>query len=219
LTLIDDSSLCVYVPPFDHELIWRGNSFLIDELADEFESQFAREFINNNDSSIAVTIPDCIIASVGGGGLLTGLIEGAERNGWFVKKPNIKFIAVETIGANCFNESVKQNRVVTLDAITSIAKTLGAKKCADKLFEYYLKYKANIESIVLSDAAAVEGTLRFLDDHKIFVEPSCGVSLALAYKFNEYFPGHAFKNVLVIVCGGTSLNLSDLLNFKNSFNL
>jgi L-serine/L-threonine ammonia-lyase len=104
--------------------------------------------IEEIEEQLGSIVPDCIIASVGGGGLMLGLIEGCIRNGWMNK--NIKLIAVETHGADCFSESVKQNRLVTLDAITSIAKTLGAKTCSSKLFEYYNLYKDKIESIVLS---------------------------------------------------------------------
>jgi hypothetical protein len=44
----------------------------------------------------------------------------------------------------------------------SIAKSLGAKTCASKLFEYYQEYKENIESIVLSDREVVEAMSKFL---------------------------------------------------------
>ena len=88
-----------------------------------------------------------VFISKGGGGLFLGLIEGCIRHGWMDK--NIKLIAVETKGADCFSESVKQNKLVTLDAITSIAKTLGAKTCSARLLAYHNQYKANIESIVL----------------------------------------------------------------------
>ena len=60
--------------------------------------------------------PDCVIASVGGGGLLCGVIEGLIRHKFIDK--DIQVIAVETNGANCFNESIKQNKLVTLNEIT-----------------------------------------------------------------------------------------------------
>jgi L-serine/L-threonine ammonia-lyase len=94
-----DSSF--YVPPFNHPLIWIGHSTLIDELNEQLIGR----------------IPDCIIASVGGGGLLLGLIEGLVRREWF-KKKGFKLIAVETEGADCFNRSIKQGSIVTLDSIT-----------------------------------------------------------------------------------------------------
>ena len=57
-----------------------------------------------------------MIASVGGGGLLCGVIEGLVRNKLI--DTNIKVVAVETEGSNCFNESAKQNQLVTLTEIT-----------------------------------------------------------------------------------------------------
>ena len=56
---------------------------------------------------------------------MKGIIEGLIRSGLINKK--IKLIAVETEGADCFSKSIEQNKLVTLDSITSIAKTLGAK--------------------------------------------------------------------------------------------
>lgn len=111
-------------------------------------------------SQLNGNIPDCLIISVGGGGLAVGIIEGMIKYGWM--SAGVKLIAVETIGANCFNESIKADRVVTLDKITSIAKTLGAKKCTDKLFSYWKQYSQNIESIVVSDKDAVEACCKYL---------------------------------------------------------
>lgn len=111
-------------------------------------------------------MPDCVIASVGGGGLMLGLIEGAIRHDWMSK--DFKLIAVETEGANCFAESIKHNELITLDAITSIAKTLGAKTCSQKLFDYYKQYKDKIESIVLPDHDSVLGCLNFLSNLTTF---------------------------------------------------
>lgn len=60
-------------------------------------------------------VPDCIIASVGGGGLMIGLIEGLVRNEWIDK---VKVIAVETIGTDSFAQSVRQNKLATLNQIS-----------------------------------------------------------------------------------------------------
>ena len=104
--------------------------------------------------------PDCIIASVGGGGLFCGLIEGLIKHGWMDK--GVDLIAVETQGANCFNLSIQNNCLYTMDQITSVAKTLGAKTCARTLFEYFEKYRESIKSIVVSDKEAVDACFRFL---------------------------------------------------------
>ena len=53
-----------YVPPFDHPTLWEGHSSMVDEMA-----QAGRK-------------PDVVIVSVGGGGLMCGVLEGLHRNGW-----------------------------------------------------------------------------------------------------------------------------------------
>lgn len=88
---------------FDLELKHRiGHSSIIDEIKEQMNG----------------VLPDCIIASVGGGGLVLGLIEGLIRHNWMQK--NIKIIAVETEGADCFNKSVKENRIVNLESISRL---------------------------------------------------------------------------------------------------
>ena len=55
-----------------------------------------------------------------------------------------------------------------------------------------------------------------IDDHKILVEPSCGVSVAVAYNLEKYLHSK-FKNIVVVVCGGKTIKLENLLNYKNMF--
>jgi len=75
------------IHPFDHPDIWDGNATMIHELKD----QLPRE-------------PDVIICSVGGGGLLLGVIKGLEKNGW----KNTRIIGVETEGASKLSQSLKK---------------------------------------------------------------------------------------------------------------
>ena len=58
--------------------------------------------------------PDLVILSVGGGGLLCGVLEGMHKAGW----NNVPLIALETYGADSFSSSVKAGRIVTLPGIT-----------------------------------------------------------------------------------------------------
>lgn len=58
--------------------------------------------------------PDIVVTSVGGGGLLNGIIQGMREVGW----TNVPVLALETHGANCFNAAVTAGKVVTLPAIT-----------------------------------------------------------------------------------------------------
>ena len=58
--------------------------------------------------------PDVVITCVGGGGLLNGVLQGMSRVGW----ENVPVVAMETVGADCFNQSVKAGKIITLPDIT-----------------------------------------------------------------------------------------------------
>ncbi|KAI2621558.1 tryptophan synthase beta subunit-like PLP-dependent enzyme [Xylaria nigripes] len=130
----------VYVPPFDHPLIWEGNSTLVDELA----ALEAKGFFAENAGTSGVI--NAIVCSVGGGGLLNGVMEGVERNygspstpaGLEDIKPGRKpaVLAVETAGADSFAACIREGSHVTKSAITSIATSLGAPRVAEQTYRW-----------------------------------------------------------------------------------
>jgi L-serine/L-threonine ammonia-lyase len=87
-------------------------------------------------------IPDCIIGSIGGGGLMCGIIEGLIRTNLI--KEDIQLVAVETLGADCFSQSVIQNKLVTLDRITRLLFSLKSA------FTQYISFLTNEFSIEAS---------------------------------------------------------------------
>jgi len=170
--------------PFDDPLLWEGHATMIDEVVRRGSK------------------PDAVVLSVGGGGLLCGVVEGLRRNGW----SDVPVVAVETVGAASLHASLEADRRVTLDAITSIATSLGAKQVCERAFE--LAREHPLTSVVVSDAAAVGACLRFIDDHRILVEPACGAALALAY--DRAAALQPFGRVLMIVCGGVTATVAQL---------
>ena len=102
--LVAADSAAEYIPPYDNPLLWRGHSSIVDEVAD------------------AGVRPGAIVASVGGGGLACGLLEGLERHGW----GETTLVTAETEGASCFASAMEAGEPVRLDAITSVATSLGA---------------------------------------------------------------------------------------------
>ena len=58
--------------------------------------------------------PSIVVVSVGGGGLLSGVLQGMHSVGW----TDVPVVAMETKGADSFNASVQAGELVTLDAIT-----------------------------------------------------------------------------------------------------
>ena len=138
--------------------------------------------------------PDVVVLSVGGGGLLCGIVEGLHRNDWV----DVPVIAVETEGADSLRQSVRAGDRVELPAITSIATSLGATQVCEQAFIWSKEHASS--NIVVSDRAAVCACLRFLADHRVVVEPACGASLAVVYERAPEL--ERFDSVLVVVCGG-----------------
>lgn len=182
----------VYIPPFDHADIWDGNATLIDEVAGKHEF-------------------DAVICSVGGGGLLSGIALGLQRNGL----GHIPIIASETEGAASLHAAVQAGELVTLPAITSIATTLGARRVAQQAFDW--TRQRTIHTVTVSDAQAVQACLDFADDMRTLVEPACGAALAVAYQNLPVLAG--FKKPLIVVCGGIAVDLGKLQAWKNQFQL
>lgn len=58
--------------------------------------------------------PGAIVLSVGGGGLLNGVVEGLRRACW----ADVPIVAMETIGAHSLNAAMKAGELVTLPEIT-----------------------------------------------------------------------------------------------------
>lgn len=172
------------IHPFDEPTTWAGHATMIDEIA----RQTAK--------------PDAVVLSVGGGGLFSGVVEGLRRQGW----EDVPVIAVETEGAASLHRSVEAGERVTLEAITSLATTLGAKQVCARAFELARSHPTT--TVVVSDRSAVDACVRFLDDHRIVVEPACGAALALAYERHAALAD--FERVLVIVCGGATATVAQL---------
>jgi L-serine/L-threonine ammonia-lyase len=173
-----------FIHPFDDPLLWTGHATMIDEVVAEGLSF------------------DAVAVSVGGGGLMSGVVEGLARNGL----AHIPVIAVETEGAASLAASMQAGARVQLPAITSIATSLGARMVSERAFE--VTQTRPVDSVVVSDHTAVEACLHFLDDHRLLVEPACGATLALAYSQSPALA--RYERVLMIACGGATASLTQL---------
>jgi L-serine/L-threonine ammonia-lyase len=183
-------SECVHIHPFDDPLLWKGHATILDEVKKSGLS------------------PDVVVLSVGGGGLLCGILEGLHRNGM----TNVPVVAVETHGANSLSASLNAGRHVELESITSIASSLAAKKVAKAAYDWCGRH--NVVSHEVSDFEAVDSCLRFLADHRLLVEPACGASLAVMYNPIDLLMDK--ENILIIVCGGVGVTVSQLDEWKRN---
>ncbi|MBS0444807.1 MAG: pyridoxal-phosphate dependent enzyme [Proteobacteria bacterium] len=183
-----------FIHPFDDPLLWDGHATLIDEVA-RAEPPFR---------------PEAVVLSVGGGGLLCGVVQGLHRQGWH---DDVPVVAVETEGAATLAASLAAGRRVELDAITSIATSLGAKQVCEQAYAWTARHP--IASVVVSDLDAVKACERFIDDHRIVVEPACGAALAVAYAAGAPALA-AWKRVLIVVCGGATASTAQLAAWSAS---
>ncbi|MED5619389.1 pyridoxal-phosphate dependent enzyme [Ideonella sp. BN130291] len=174
-----------FIHPFDDPLLWTGHASLVHEVAQ------------------AGLRPDAVVLSVGGGGLLCGVIEGLHAQGW----TDVPVVAVETDGADSLAQAMVAGHAVQLPAITSIATSLGARQVCARAVER--THEHPVRSVVVSDLQAVQACMDFLHEHRVLVEPACGAALAVATQ-----PGHpalqGATRVLVVVCGGVSATWAQL---------
>jgi len=173
-----------FLHPFDDPLLWTGHATMIDEVAATGNK------------------PDAVLLSIGGGGLLAGVMEGLARNGW----GDVSVLAAETQGAASLHAAMQAGQPTAIDKVTSIATSLGARQVCAKAFE--LSQGGLVHSVLVSDQQAVTACTRFLDDHRLLVEPACGAALAVAYDMPQALA--PFNKVLVIVCGGATASAENL---------
>ncbi|NWV01252.1 SDSL protein, partial [Upupa epops] len=192
----------VIVHPFDHPLVWQGHASLVQELKDSLDTK-----------------PDAILLSVGGGGLLAGVVAGLHQVGW----QDIPIIAAETWGAHSFHAALEAGQLVSLPDITSVAKCLGAKTVAARALE--CAQECQVLSQVVQDVEAVRAVERFLDDERMLVQPACGAALAVLYtgrlqqlQCEAQLPT-PLGSVVVVVCGGSNIELAQLRVLKSQLGL
>jgi L-serine/L-threonine ammonia-lyase len=196
--LLANDSNGVYVPPFDHPWIFEGATSLVEELNAQLHGDE----------------PDAIVCSVGGGGLFCGIMQGIDEYKW----TKTQVLAIETIGADSLNNSLRKGVNTTMTKISSIATSLGAKRVANATFEY--AQRKHVTSAVVSDAHAAMGCWRFADDERILIEPACGASVATCYNgmLKKLLPELTPESkVAIIVCGGSAISTELLEEFRTTY--
>lgn len=153
---------------------------------------------------------DILMASVGGGGLLSGISLALEALG---KKNDVKIFSVETKGAESLAKSLQLQKLVELPAITSIAKSLGAKKLSE--FNFETLNRLIDKYFVVTDKSAVECLLQFLDQEKLLVEPAASCLIAAAFENRDLFKN---KKAVFIICG-SNVTINEIEHWKQQFNL
>jgi len=144
-----------------------------------------------------------VIASIGGGGMAVGVAIAAKS-----VNPNLGAWGVETVGADAMSQAIAAGEPVTLPAITSIAKTLGAPYVTQLTLDLVRQY---LESVtVVSDSEAVEAIVLIAERLKVLTEPAASCTLAAATRLRGNFSPDS--NVILVFCGGNQ-SIADLCGY------
>jgi threonine dehydratase len=99
--------------------------------------------------------------------------------------------------------------VETIDAITSIARTLGAPAPSERTLAMAQQY---LESVtVVPDSEAVSALLYLLERLKVLAEPAASCTLAAADRLRDKFTPE--RHVVLVLCGG-NFGVEDLAKLQ-----
>lgn len=166
-----------FIHPFDDPLIIEGQATVALEILQESTRQL-----------------DYLFVPVGGGGLISGV-------GSYFKQvsPNTKIIGVEPAGAPSMKESLKQDKVITLDNIDKFVDGAAVQRVGKLPFEICKKVVDDM--ILVPEGKICTKILELYNREAIVVEPAGALSIAALDYYADKIKG---KNVACIVSGSNN---------------
>lgn len=136
---------------------------------------------------------DCLIAPVGGGGLLSGTILSAK---YF--SPGTKVYGAEPEKANDAWQSIRAKRLIPVDKALTIADGLRTS-LGSRTFPIIMEGVTDI--LCVSEESIIKAMLLLWERMKLVVEPSGAVPLAAVMEHKQLFAG---KRCGIILSGGNA---------------
>ncbi len=134
-------------------------------------------------------LPDAVLVSVGGGGLIAGLAAGFESR--------TRVVALEPELAPTLHAARRQGQPVDVEVGGIAADSLGAKRIGAIAWDLTQRWVA--QSLLLSDASIRSAQQWMWREMKLAVEPAAALPLA-ALQCGAYTP-RSGETVCLIVCG------------------
>ena len=135
---------------------------------------------------------DALIVAAGGGGLTGGVACAVKQ-----MSPETAVYVVEPEGADTLYRSFKTGTPQSIDAVRTIADSLGAPRCEP--YSFALNRQFVDEVVLVSDDQIREGMRLLFRSAKLAVEPAGAAALAaLMHPLRERLDG---KRVGIVVCG------------------
>lgn len=161
----------VFVHPYDDIDVIKGQGTIATEILDEMQ-------------------PEIVMASIGGGGLISGLISTLR---------DIHIYGVEPEGAAAMFESIKQNKRITLNNIDSFVDGASVSKVGKHTFEIT---KQAQDIFKISNGELCNEIINLYQHEGIIVEPAGALSVCGLSQLDPEYIKH--KNVVCIISGGNN---------------
>lgn len=166
-----------FIHPFDDEKVIAG------------QGTVAVEILNDSEEPV-----DYVFASIGGGGLMSGLST-------YIKSisPQTKMIGVEPAGAASMKESIKNKCVTTLTNIDKFVDGAAVKSVGEKTFDICEELVDDI--LPVPEGKVCTTILDLYNEHAIVVEPAGALPIASLDFYKEEIKG---KNIVCVISGGNN---------------
>lgn len=166
-----------FIHPFDDEKVIAGQGTIAVEILNDIEEPI-----------------DFVFASIGGGGLMSGL--GAYFHSVF---PHTKMIGVEPEGAASMKTSFQRNEITPLADIDKFVDGAAVQCVGEKTFEICQNVVHDI--IPVPEGKVCTTILELYNEHAIVAEPAGALPIAALDFYQDQIKG---KSVVCVVSGGNN---------------
>lgn len=167
----------VFIHPFDDEKVIEGQGTVGLEIATELKDKI-----------------DFILAPVGGGGLVSGIVTAAKE-----LLPHTKIIGVEPLGAPSMLSSIQSGKNTSLSKIDKFVDGAAVKRVGDLNFEIC---KDALEDVwLVPEGKVCSEILRLYNEEAIVVEPAGALTLSALDLHKNELVG---KTIVCIVSGSNN---------------
>jgi L-serine/L-threonine ammonia-lyase len=155
VALANESPNAIYIHPFIGEDVVRGHTSVVREIMAQFPAVATR-------AGIDAAEPDIVCCSIGGGGLVQGIMLGLTEHAERTQSTSKHVLAICTIGADSFSRSLEsEENFVTLKEAHSKALSLRCEACSPISVQFARRY-ASTGSVAGADESTKGKAGRYL---------------------------------------------------------
>jgi threonine dehydratase len=175
----------IYLSPYNDPLVLGGQGTIALELVHQLASF------------------DCIVVSVGGGGLISGIAGYIKEAG-----EDVEVIGCVPKNSPAMYDAIKAGHIVDSPMLPTLSDgTAGGIEAGSITFEPCRKY---VDDWVLVTEDEIREAIKLIfEEHRYVIEGAAGVAVASFLKLRDRLAG---KNVVLVICGGNI----ELATFKEA---